>query len=314
MLNRISFLGALLIFICILSTAGPGQTETHALQQKPVGLALEYIGEWGSQGDGPGQLQDPASIAADTLGNVFIADPATGFIHKFAPRGKALLSFQQDGLKHPQSIAVDNGGAIYVTDPARGSVFIFFPGGEGNRYRELRLKTRASASNSLSVAVAADGLIHVFDADASKCFTFNARLRLEQTWIPPGSDPRATKAFGPIENGKDGFLYLGNSSGNILKLTREGHLVTQIAPGENEAKWNPTAGFAVSNNEIFVMDNNGRTLHVVTTDGNPRLDMDLAPQLGQGSRPAPPLAVSPQHELLVLDAPEHRVLGYRINF
>src|ERR1700684_3094036 len=191
MLNRISFLGALLIFICILSTAGPGQTETHALQQKPVGLALEYIGEWGSQGDGPGQLQDPASIAADTLGNVFIADPATGFIHKFAPRGEALLSFQQDGLKHPQSIA------------------------------------------------AADGHIQVFDADASKCFTFNTRLRLEQTWIPPGSNPRATKAFGPIENGKDGFLYLGNSSGNILKLTREGHLVTQIAPGENEAKWNP---------------------------------------------------------------------------
>jgi hypothetical protein len=53
---------------------------------------------------------------------------------------------------------------------------------------------------------------------------------------------------------------------------------------------------------------------VVTTDGNPRLDMDLAPQLGQGTRPAPPLAVSPRHELLVLDAPEHRVLGYRINF
>jgi hypothetical protein len=301
MLNRISSLGALLIVICIPSVAGRGQTETQALQQRPLGLALEYIGEWGSQGDGPGELQDPASIAADNLGNVFIADPATGFIHKFASRGKALLSFQQDGLKHPQSIAVDRDGAIYVTDPARGSVFIFFPGGEGNRYRELRLRTRASASNSLSVAVAADGLIHVFDADASKCFTFNARLRLERTWIPPGSNPRATKAFGPIENGKDGFLYLG-------------HLVTQIAPGENEAKWNPTAGFAVSNNEIFVMDSNGRTLHVVTTDGNPRLDMDLAPQLGQGSRPAPPLAVSPQHELLVLDAPEHRVLGYRINF
>src|SRR5580704_367179 len=166
MSNRFPSSAILAAMICALSIAGLWHTETHALQQKPVGLALEYIGEWGSQGDGPGQLQDPASIAADTLGNVFIADPATGFIHKFAPRGKALLSFQQDGLKHPQSIAVDNGGAIYVTDPARGSVFIFFPGGEGNRYRELRLRTRASASNSLSVAVAADGLIHVFDADA----------------------------------------------------------------------------------------------------------------------------------------------------
>jgi hypothetical protein len=314
MRNRTSSFGILAVSICAFLIAGSWHTETQALQQRPLGLALEYIGEWGSKGDGPGQLQDPASIAADTLGNVFIADPGTGFIHKFAPRGKALLSFQEDGLKHPQSIAVDNGGVIYVTDPARGSVFLFFPGGEGNRYRELRLRTHASPSNSLSVAVAADGLIYIFDADASKCFTFDARLRLEQTWAPPGGDPRAKKIFGPIESGKDGFLYLAKSSGNILKLTREGHFVTEIAPGENEGKWNPMPGFAVSNNEIFVMDSNGRTLHVVTTDGSPRLDMDLAPQLGQGTRPAPPLAVSPRHELLVLDAPEHRVLGYRINF
>jgi hypothetical protein len=313
MRNRMPF-SALVVSICVLLVVGHWRAEARGGQQRPLGLALEYIGEWGSKGDGPGQLQDPASIAADTLGNVFIADPGTGFIHKFAPRGKALLSFQQVGLNHPQSIAVDNGGAIYVTDPARDSVFIFFPGGEENRYRELRLRTRASASNSLSVAVSADGLVQVFDADASKCFTFNARLRLEQTWAPPGSDPRAKKVFGPIETGKDGFLYLAKASGNILKLTREGHFVTEIAPEQNEGKWNPTSGFAVSNNEIFVMDTNGRTLHVVTTDGTPRLDMDLAPQLGQGTRPAPPLAVSPQHELLVLDAPEHRVLGYRINF
>lgn len=314
MRNRILCLSALAVYVCFFVLTGTWQTEALAVQQRPIGLALEYVGEWGSAGDGPGQLRDPASIAADTLGNVFIADPGTGFIHKFASRGKALLSFQQDGLKHPQSIAVDRGGAIYVTDPARGSVFIFYPGGEGNRYRELRLRTRASASNFLSVAVADDGLIHIFDSDASKCFSFNPRLRLEQTWAPPGGNPRAKKGFGPIESGKDGFLYLANPAGNILKLTREGHLVSELAPGAGESKWNPAAGFAVSNNEIFVMDENGRTLHVVTTEGSPKLDMDLAPQLGQGSRSAPPLAVSPQHELLVLDRPEHRVFAYRINF
>jgi DNA-binding beta-propeller fold protein YncE len=314
MRNRNSFLGALLISVCALFITGFWRGEGPSAQQRPAGLALEYIGEWGTPGEGPGELQDPASIAADTLGNVFIADPGTGFIHKFAPRGKALLAFQQDGLKHPQWIAVDGGGTIYVTDPARGSVFLFFPGGEGNHYRELRLRTHASANNSLSVAVGADGLIYIFDAEASKCFTFNARLRSEQSWAPPGSDPRVKNVFGPIEAGKDGFLYLAKSSGSILKLTREGRFVAEIAPEQNEGKWNPTAGFAVSNDEIFVMENNGRTLHVVTTAGNPRLDMDLAPQLGQGTRPAPPLAVSAQHELLVLDAPEHRVLGYRITF
>ena len=55
-------------------------------------------------------------------------------------------------------------------------------------------------------------------------------------------------------------------------------------------------------------------LHVVGTDGSPKLDVDLAPQLGQGHRRAPALAVSPRPELLVLDAPESRVLRYRISF
>jgi hypothetical protein len=109
-------------------------------------------------------------------------------------------------------------------------------------------------------------------------------------------------------------LYIANSSGNILKFTREGHFVAEIAPPANQGKWNPTDGFAVSNNLIFVMDSDGRMLHAVTTEGKPKLDMDLAPDLGQGSRPAPPLAISAHRELLVLDTLERRVLRYRINF
>jgi hypothetical protein len=65
---------------------------------------------------------------------------------------------------------------------------------------------------------------------------------------------------------------------------------------------------------IFVMDADGRMLHVWSVDGRPRLDIDLAPELGQGNRSAPSLAVSSRKELLVLDRPEARVLRYRLNF
>jgi DNA-binding beta-propeller fold protein YncE len=312
MRDRYPFVGVSLILFCFLSIAGGSQTETQAVQLRPPAAALEYIGAWGTKGDGPGELQDPVSIAADNLGNAYIADPGTGFIHKFASYGKALLSFQEDGLKHPQSIAVDGGGAIYVTDPARASVFIFLPGGD--HYRELRLRSRPSTANFLSVAVADDGLIYIFDSDAARVLAYNSRFRLEQTWEMPTSGSRSGRIPGPIETGHDGFLYIANSSGNISKFTREGHFVSEITPSANQGKWNPTDGFAVSNNFIFVMDSDGRMLHIVDSEGKPRLDVDLAPELGQGSRPAPPLAVSTHHELLVLDAPERRVLRYRINF
>ena len=62
------------------------------------------------------------------------------------------------------------------------------------------------------------------------------------------------------------------------------------------------------------MDVNGRMLHAWSIDGHFEADIDLAPELGQAKRNAPALAASPQRELLVLDAPEVRVLRYRINY
>jgi hypothetical protein len=246
----------------------------------------------------------------DALGDVFLADPGSTFISKFAYEGKPLLSFQEDGMNHPQAIALDRGGAIYVADPVRASVFIFLP--NGDRFRELRLRARSNVDNALSVAVGDDGMIHILDPAAGKVFTYTIRQRLVQTWEPRETIPGKGR-FGPIVKGPDDFLYLGTPSGGIMKLTHDGHLLAELVAG-NGAKWNPNSGFAIWSNSIFVMDANGLTLHIVTTDGAPKLDVDLAPQLGQGTLRAPALAVSPRPELLVLDAPETRVLRYHISF
>jgi hypothetical protein len=312
MANRAMIFGAALLLYCSVAVSGCSQATSEPLPPAPATPTLQYLGQWGAAGNGPGQLQQPSGIATNSLGDIFIVDSGSSFIHKFAPEGKPLLSFQEDGLNHPQSIAVDHGGAFYVTDPVRNSVFIFMP--NGDHYRELRLRTRAVAGNALSAAVGDDGLIHVFDQHAGKVFSYTPRLRLVQTWEPRETFP-GTQHFGPLVEGPDNFLYLGTPSGGIMKLTREGHLIAEITAGTTGVTWNPGAGFAVWNNCVFVMDSDGRMLHVASTaDGAGKLDLDLAPELGQAPRKAPALAVSPHGELLVLDAPESRVLRYRITF
>jgi len=312
MAYRAMIFGAALLLYCSFAISGCSQATSEPLPPSPATPTLKYIGQWGAPGNGPGQLQQPSGIATNSLGDVFIVDSGSAFISKFAPEGKPLLSFQEDGLNHPQSIAVDRGGALYVTDPVRNSVFIFMP--NGDRYLELRLRTRPVAGNVLSAAVGDDGLIHVFDQHAGKVFSYTPRLRLVQTWEPRETLP-GTQHFGPLVEGPDNFLYLGTPSGGIMKLTREGHLITEITAGTTGVTWNPGAGFAVWSNCVFVMDSDGRTLHVAsTTDGAGKLDQDLAPELGQASRKAPALAVNPHGEVLVLDAPESRVLRYRITF
>jgi hypothetical protein len=316
MANRFRIFGAALLLS--FSIALSGCSEATSQPRPPEGPAaaatptLKYIGQWGSAGNGPGQLQQPSGMATDSFGNIFIVDFASAFISKFAPEGKPLLSFQEDGLNHPQSVAVDRGGALYVTDPVRNSVFIFMP--NGDRYRELHLRTRPAPGNVLSAAIGDDGLIHIFDQHAGKVFSYTSRMRLVQTWEPRETLP-GTQHFGPLVEGPDNFLYLGTPSGGIMKLTREGHLISEITAGTGGPTWDPNAGFAVWNNCVFVMDSDGRMLHVAsTTDGAAKGDIDLAPELGQASRKPPALAVSPHGELLVLDVPESRVLRYRIAF
>ena len=315
MFERISLATALIVSTVLVSLSfgcTHPDTQAEAQSERPAPPSLQYIGAWGSKGPDPGQLDKPTSIAVDLLGNSYVADVGSHFIHKFGPRGTPLLSFQDALLNHPQSITVDSGGAMYVTDPVRASVFVFFP--NGDRYRVLRLAAHPNAENVLSVAVDDDGFIYVLDAGAGKIFRFTQRMRLARTWQLPGG-PGSRSRAGAIASGRDGSLYVVDpGSGHVMRFTSEGQLVSEISATADGADRKLSEEFAVSDKHIFVMDADGHMLHVWTIEGKPEPDIDLAPELGQGSRFAPALAVNPHGELLVLDDAVARVLRYRINF
>jgi|SRR5215469_2857582 len=301
--------------LLVSSVAGPLTGCSHAQTEAQARVApaapLSYLGAWGVRGNGPGQMSDPVDIATDSIGDAYIVDAESHFVEKFDRRGTPLLAFEEDGLKHPQAITVDSGGAIYVTDSARASATVFLP--SGDRYREIRLGTRISAEDPLGIAVEDDGTIHILDTDAGKLFTYTPRFRLLRAWVPTadGSKVRA-KA---VANGFDGFLYVADPEQNrILRFTGDGHFFAVLNPSSDGTIRRISDRIAVGRGYLFAMDAGGRMLHVFSTDGRSVLDADLATELGQGKRLAPALAVSPQKELLVLDAPEARVLRYRLNF
>lgn len=290
-----------------LDTQGEPQAVT------PSRPSLVFVGEWGMKGTEPGQLAQPTGIATDAFGNSYIPDAGSQFVHKFNAQGTPLLAFQDPSLVHPQSIDVDRGGAIYVTDPVRDSIFIYFP--NGDRYRELRLPTRPNAENILSVAVDDDGIIYAFDVNAGKIFSYTSRFRLVRTWQPFGNRPNLSSRGGAVTAGPDGYLYVADPTGNrIIRSMADGRASSEIRGAFDGIARKISDKFAVANKFVFSMDADGRMLHIWTTDGKLVLDTDLAPQLGQGSRYAPALAVSSHGELLVLDDREARVLRYHFSF
>ena len=314
MLRRGAFVALFPALICLLWAVRPSngvaQAQTQPQSGKPALPPIQYISSWGVKGSEPGHLDEPACIATDALGDVFIADAGSRFIHKFDPQGTPLLSFQDDWIKSPQAIALDRGGAIYVADASRGSLSIFLP--NGDRYRDLKLKSRPNSEDTLGVTVADDGLIFILDKNAGQVFAYTPAFRLTQTWRPfANSGGRASAiAYGP-----DTYVYVLDVAGNrVVRFTESGHVVSEIIarmPGNNRRVGDR---FAVFNGYVFLMDGDGLTLHVFASDGTPKMDFDLSPQLGFQHRFVPSLAVSPRKELLVLDSPDSRVLRYRLNF
>jgi DNA-binding beta-propeller fold protein YncE len=300
-----------LSLVCVLG--GCSRVDMHAEAQSPAPMSVTYISSWGVKGSGPGQLDEPTCIATDTIGDAYIVDAGSHFIEKFDAIGTPLLAFEEDMLKHPQGITVDSGGAIYVTDSSRGSAVIFFP--SGDKLRELRLQKRPNIEDQLSVAVQDDGMIHILDAGEGKVFTYSPRFRLLRSWLPAASAPDARGRAASMADGPDGFLYVADPDANrILRFTDAGQFASQLNTSSAGSSRSMSDQFAVTRGYIFIMDANGRMLHVWSADGQHKLDVDLAPELGQGSRVPPALAVSPRKELLVLDAPGSRVLRYRLNF
>src|SRR5579863_3765531 len=308
--RQVAILAAATTVLSLLGLAGCSRAETRAEAQRAVTSPISYIGSWGMRGDGPGQLDQPVSIATDRVGDVYIPDAGSSFVQKFDWRGTPLLSFQEPALRNPQSITLDSGGAVYVTDSHRGSTFIFLP--SGDRYRELRLSTHPNAEDELSVAVGDDGVVQVLDPDAGRIFTYNSRFRLARSWVPVANSPNAKVKASSIAVGPDGYLYTVDPGKNrVLRFTEDGHFAGEFTGGTNRRLSNR---FALMRGFILAMDADGRNLHVWSADGQPKLDADLSPELGQGNRSAPPIAVSQRKELLVLDAPGARVLRYQINF
>jgi hypothetical protein len=326
---RIATLMAVSVALALFCGCSLAPTKASVQAATPP---LQFMGEWGAKGNGPGQLDQPTGIATDTRSNVYISDMGSQFIHKFQPGGTPLLSFQYPGLKHPQEIAVDRGGAIYVSDPVRASVFVFMP--EGTRYRELRLAARRNAENTLDVAVDDAGSIDVLDTDASRLYVFNSRFRLEHVWRQGMGSFDGPGRPTSITSGPLNAIFVGGLSANSLLRFVNGSFASQITLSAEPQPDPPSAAssnrpsattpdpppnrigneFAISSSYIFLVDPDRKTLHVWTIEGQPKGDFDLSGQLGEDRRAVPPIAVTPANDLLVLDTQGSRVYRYHLNF
>jgi hypothetical protein len=272
---------------------------------------FEFLDAWGDKGDGPGKLDAPVSFAADTLGDLFFADPASEFVHKFESRGTPLLSFEDARVRHAAGIAVDSGGAIYVADALQGSILVFFP--DGTFFQAWHSAAQRHFSGALGIGIDEEGTVYAPDPANSRVQKFNNHGRLLKSW------PAPQKAMSPDERPSwvaaepDNSIFVAYfSTGRIEKFSSDGiSIASWQAANTPSGESSPITGFAITSEFVFTMAASSSEIRVWTTDGQPKLNVDLATSLGKIA--APQLAVTPHAELLVFDPAAPKVFRFRMH-
>jgi sugar lactone lactonase YvrE len=241
----------------------------------PAGIVSTFAGLAGNYGtsDGTGtnaQFYLPADVAADSSGNLYVADYGNNTIRKISPAGAvttlaglALTPGSADAtgtnalFYQPQSIAVDSVGNVYVSDSFNNTVRQITPAGV--------VKTLAGLAGSFG---SADGL--------------NSAARF---WQPAGL----------AVSGANGALYLadlGNSTIRKITVSAGNWITTTLAGSPSAASLDGTGsasrfsgpgGIAAdSASNLYVADTANNTIRKITASGSVSTLAGSAGQPGSG--------------------------------
>ena len=85
---------------------------------------------FGGHGEGRGELMDPAGVAIDTSGMVYVTENGNHRVSVFTSEGQHVTSFgsweaREDELDSPRGVVVDSSGVVYVCDSDNNRVVLY---------------------------------------------------------------------------------------------------------------------------------------------------------------------------------------------
>jgi DNA-binding beta-propeller fold protein YncE len=204
----------------------------------------EFIGEFGSYGQGDGQFIWPTACATDRQGNVYVADEWLQRISIFDKDGKYLGKWgtygsQKGQLNGPTGLTFDADDNLLVTENLNHRVQKFTKDGMPLQTWGSEGEAEGQFNRPWGIAIDAKGDVYVADWHNHRIQKFNADGSYLATIGTPGEGKGELKFPSDAAVDKDGDIYVANWWKNTVEVFDPSgtHLTTFIGDAEKLSKW-----------------------------------------------------------------------------
>lgn len=184
---------------------------------------------FGSEGKGPGQLNQPYSVSIDSSGNIFVANSEDGRINVYDPNGNFLRVYNLGADQIAFDMAVAPDGSLYVSNND-GDIFKLEMSGKRTPlpYTHTSYSTDGGLYFSY-LAIAPDGSV-VASNDHDQIVRFSpegkVKLVIDKTFA---NATGTSEGYVHVAVDRQGNIYaLGDQSGITLEFDPNGKLIAQF--------------------------------------------------------------------------------------
>jgi DNA-binding beta-propeller fold protein YncE len=234
----------------------------------------------GGQGSASGDLAKPRGIAADSKGNIYVADTGNRRIQKFSENGELLLSIdggQAGGgeLREPLGITVDAAGNIYVTDGTTNRLTKFGP--DGKFVNEWAGPDPGFYGPRDVVAVGS--YVFVLDQGHSRVVRLDTKTDTFHQWGSSGSGEGQFNELTGIAASDDRIFVADARNDRVQVFDLDGGFVRQWPVSQWQAYiWHyPDAVFDKGSKRLYVTSGWSNEVLVFNEDGTPIESLGSSP-------------------------------------
>jgi len=180
-----------------------------------------FMMSWGTEGSGPGQMQNPFGVATDPDGNVYVAEWGNHRVQKFAANGIYLGQWGSEGsgvgqFEHPEGITVDNLGRVFVADAGNHRIQVFTTAGVPLFQWGTFGTGPGQFAYPSDVAVNFEGVfVADFGNDRVQKFTADGAYVLQ--WGSHGSGPAQFDGPVALDTGAPAYVYVADHNNYRVK-------------------------------------------------------------------------------------------------